>query len=190
MKRGREQFKKYSGLIDLLFSYYSMFPKRILHKKLVNVRKMHGKVGLAKRYCILKNLAKSVGQNVSIQPDVYIFNAENLTIGDNVSVHPMAYIEAYGGVTIGDDVSIAEGATIMSVNHIFDDKSRPIKDQGVKKMPIVVGNNVWIGAKATILGDNVIGDGVIIGAGAVVTKSIENNKIVAGVPAKVIKSRG
>lgn len=188
--RKREIFKRFRILIRLLSYFYSLFPKKIQTFFLIRNRRRTGCWGIAVRYALLKNLASSIGENVSIHPDVYLFNVQNLKIGDNVSVHPMTYIEAAGNVTIGNDVSIAHGVTIMSVNHGYDDLEIPIKDQPVPRKPVVIGNNVWIGAKAVILGGNTVLDGVVIGAGSVVTKDIQSNMVVVGVPAHVIKERG
>lgn len=187
--RGRDKFKKYRKAINLLCKYYSIYPKIILRRKLIKARKSTGVSGIIKRYCILKCIAKNIGDNVSIQPDVYIFNPENLSIGNNVSIHPMTYIEAYGGITIGNDVSIAHGVTLLSASHKYDNKNIPIKDQGISSEPLIIGDNVWIGAKATILCGKNIGNGSIIGANCVVTKNVNNDEIVGGVPNKVLKNR-
>ena len=190
MIRGRDKFNKYKSAISFISKFYSIFPKKMQMKALIHHRKKVGIWGLVIRYALLKNLAKSVGDNVSIQPDVYLFNVQELSIGSNVSIHPLTYIEAYGGVEIGNDVSIAHGTTIMAVTHNFDDIDAPIKEQGVKRLPIRINDNVWIGSKATILGGNIIGEGAIIGAGAVVTRNVDSNTVVAGVPANIIKYRG
>lgn len=189
MARGREQFDKYRFLISALIRAYSLFPKKFQKYLLTRYRKTTGLKGMAVRYALVKNLAKSVGEKVSIQPDVYFFNLENLTIGSNVSLHPMCYIEAYGGVSIGDNVSIAHGVTIMSVSHNYTGRDVPIRDQGISAEPIKISDNVWIGAKATILGNVSIGSGVVIGATAVVTKDIPDDCVAAGVPARIIKER-
>lgn len=189
MARGRDKFQKFKPVISFIVRFYSLFPRSMQTKALIRHRKQTGNLGLVIRYALLKNLAKHVGDNVSIQPDVYLFNIQELSIGDNVSIHPMTYIEAYGGVEIGNDVSIAHNTTIMSVTHNYEDVNSPIKEQGITGLPIRIEDNVWIGAKATILGGNNIGTGVIIGAGSVVTKSISENTVVAGVPARVIKER-
>lgn len=187
--RGRDKFKKFRVILKLLQAFYSVFPRKIRLFFFVRRRKTCGYYGLAVRYALLKTLAKSVGDNVSIYPDVYLFNVQNLIIGNNVSIHPMSYVEAYGGVVIGNDVSIAQGTTIMSVNHDFSKLDIPIKDQGIEARPILIENDVWIGAKATVLGNVTIASGTVVGASAVVTKNTECNSVVAGIPARIIKKR-
>lgn len=188
--RGREQFRRYRALIDVIEKAYGALPRGIREKCFVRLRSKPGKLAMLKRYVLLRTLAKRVGENVAVFPDVYLQNIQELSVGDNVSFHPMVYIEAYGGVSIGDDVSIAEGASLFSVNHIYESLEVPIKDQGLEPLPIVVEDNVWIGAKATILGGVNAASGSIIAAGAVVTKDVPPNSIVAGVPARTIRNRG
>ena len=95
-----------------------------------------------------------------------------------------------GGVKIGENVLIGNYVSMHSENHIFADTSIIINKQGVTHKGIIIGNDCWIGAKVTILDGARIGDGCVIAAGAVVTAgAIPAYSIVAGVPAKVIKSR-
>ncbi len=189
MARGRDQFRKYKGLISLIAAFYALFPKRLQRRLLVRYRKTPGVRGLVLRYALLKNLARKVGDNVSVQPDVYLFNVENLSIGSNVSIHPMCYIEAYGGVEIGSDVAIAHGVTVMAVSHGFSELDVLIKDQPLIPQPIRIEDNVWLGAKAVILGGNTVGTGSVIAAGAVVTADVAPNTVAAGVPARPIRQR-
>lgn len=189
MKRGREKFNKYKPIIDGLVRVYNIFPLKIRLKLFEYHRNTKGKKGLVIRYILLKTLAKHVGNNVSIHSDVYILNPESIFIGDNVSIHPMCYIQGKGKIKIGNDVSIAHGVTILSENHIFSDINTPIKDQGIDYKMTEIESNVWIGAKASVLSGVTIKSGSIVGAGSIVTKSIDNNSIVAGVPAQLIKKR-
>ena len=115
------------------------------------------------------------------------FNVDKMKFGNNVSVHPMCYFQASGGIEIGNDVSIAHGVTLMTQNHSYEDRNIPIKDQPVISKPIIIEDNVWIGAKATVLYGRRIGKNSVIAAGAVVTKDVPPNTVVAGVPARVIK---
>ena len=187
--RGREKFKKIKLIINIIAKFYSLFPKKVQNRMFIKLRKKTGSFAMLKRYCIIKNLAKNIGDNVSIHPDVYIYNIQNLSIGDNVSIHPMTYIEACGYVEIGNDVSIAEGVTIMSVNHQFSNLEIPIKDQPVLCGKITIEDNVWLGAKSTILYGRTIKKGSIVGANCLVTKDVQENEIVGGVPNRLIKKR-
>ena len=90
---------------------------------------------------------------------------------------------------IGDDTLLAEMVSIRDHDHRFDDLTIPIREQGMTCAPIVIGRNVWIGAKVSVVKGVTIGDGAIIGANAVVTRDVPANAIAAGVPARVIKMR-
>lgn len=188
-KRGRESFNRYKILINLLTRIIKIIPYKIRVYVFTRLRMLQGIVGIGLRYIFLKSIAKNIGENVSIHPGVYIFNIDNLDIGNNVSIHPMSYIEAMGGVSIGNDVSIAHSATILSANHVFQNINKPIKDQGLVYHKTIIRDNVWIGAKATILSGVEVNEGTIIAAGAVVTKETLNNSIVGGIPAEIIKIR-
>lgn len=112
-----------------------------------------------------------------------------IQIGDNSSVNPHTFIQGGGPVLIGNDVRIAAYCSIVASNHIFSDPNTLIREQGLKKMGVTIGNDVWIGVGARILDGVVIGNGAVIGAGAVVTKSVEPFAIVVGVPARKIGIR-
>lgn len=187
--RGREQFEKYKMLLNILTSFYRIFPLKIRKKLFEKSRRKRGRSGLAVRYALLRSIAANVGDNVSIHEDVYIRNPQGLTIGDNVSIHPMCYLEALGGLYLGSDISIAHGTTIMTTDHNYKDLTIPIKDQGVTEKPVRIEDNVWIGAKASILCGNTVGTGSIIAAGAVVTKDVPPCSIMGGVPARLIGER-
>lgn len=187
--RGRDAFQKFKPLILGLATVLKVLPNSVRSKMLVRFRRTTGYKGLVIRYALLKTLAGSCGDNVSIHPDVYLFSVSRLKLGDNISIHPMCYIDASGEVDIGNDVSIAHATTILSTSHTFDDLDVPIKDQTIEKKKTTVEGNVWIGAKSTILCGNTVHSGSVIAAGAVVTHDVPANTIVAGVPARVIKER-
>lgn len=190
--RGRDQFKKYKKIFELFVSLYRHLPLRWRKNALEKHRNMRGKIGIGLRYVILKSITDSIGDNVAIFPSVYIFNPENLVIGNNVSIQPMTYMECgyvKGGITIDDDVSIAHGVTIMGTTHRFDNHDEKIRDQGVDNEPVHIEENVWIGAKAAVLSGVTIGHGSVVGAGAVVNKSLEPEGVYVGVPARRVKER-
>ena len=113
----------------------------------------------------------------------------DITIGDNCSINPYCVIYGHGGLTIGNGVRIATHTVIVPGNHVFDDTSKPIHQQGVIKKGIKIEDDVWIGAGVRILDGVIIRKGCIIGASSVLTKSTEEYGVYAGVPAKKIKSR-
>ncbi len=188
-QRGRSLFTKYKKILFFLSKGISIFPKGSRIKILQFFRGTKGIKGIALRYILLRSICEKCGDNVSVHDSVYLLNPDKLSLGDNVSIHPMCYIDAAGGIEIGNDVSIAHNATILSTTHTFEDIKVPIKDQEVKYEKTKLMDDIWIGCKATILSGTVVGSGVVIAAGSVVNKNINNNTVVAGVPAKKIKDR-
>lgn len=141
------------------------------------------------RYVTYRRLCDSWGRKVIVFPAAIILSPESLKVGTSVSIHQHCYIDARGGITIGDDVMISHGVTLLASSHSFDDTSVPMKSQPVVMDPVTIADDVWLGAKATVLMGVNIGQGAIIAAGAVVTGDVPAYAIVGGVPAKVIGSR-
>ena len=110
-------------------------------------------------------------------------------IGHHSFVGCNAVMGAGGGIQIGNYVLIGQCVNIHSENHNYLDTNRLIRDQGVSYRGVVIGDDVWIGSKATILDGVTVGKGAIIGAGAVVTHSVPPLGIAVGVPAKIIRFR-
>src|SRR5690625_3257069 len=189
MSRGRDKFNKYKSLIYMLVKVTKIVPIGLRQKLFVFFRMTQGTMGLVIRYILLKSIAKQCGDNVSIHPQVYIFNIQKLTIGDNVSIHPMSYIDFSGEIIICNYVSIAHGTTIMSSTHRYESRDVPIKDQPIDLFSTEIKNDVWIGAKVMILAGVKVASGSILAAGAIVTKDTSANSIVGGVPAVKIKER-
>lgn len=115
-----------------------------------------------------------------------------ITIGNHCDFGAFNHITATNKIIIGDYCLTGKWVTISDNNHgttSFEDLSEPpIKRKVVSKGPIIIGNNVWIGDKATILGGVTIGDGAVVAANSVVTKNIPAYSVVAGNPACVIKN--
>ena len=114
----------------------------------------------------------------------------DISIGKKCSVHPYCVFYGQGGLTIGDYVRIATHTVIVPANHNFDDLDEFILNQGSTRQGVVIEDDVWIGAGVKILDGCRIGRGSVIGAGTVVTKSVEPYSVVVGVPGKVIRKRG
>ncbi len=112
-----------------------------------------------------------------------------IKIGSNVGLGEFAYLGGAGGLEIGDECIVGQYFSCHPENHVVSDLKAAIRHQGVTRHGIKIGSNCWIGSKVTILDGVEIGSGCIIAAGAVVTKSFPANAVIAGVPAKLIKSR-
>lgn len=114
---------------------------------------------------------------------------EGLVVGDNVGISANSLISIRGKIKIGNDVIIGPYFTMHPENHIFKSNVLPIRLQGEKRAGIQIKDNVWIGARVSVLDGVTIGSGAVIAAGAVVTKDVPDNCVVAGVPAVIIKQR-
>lgn len=130
----------------------------------------------------------AIGRNVRIGPDAIVHFPERVRLGSNVLVHNGAHFDAEGGIEIGDNFVSAEGLTILTSNHRYEGDALPWDEEKVLRK-VVVGENVWCGRRVMILPGVTIGEGAIVGAGAVVTKDVEPLSIVGGNPARVIKRR-
>mgnify|MGYP002622525727 CR=1 FL=1 len=119
------------------------------------------------------------------------YSCVNNAVGDVVIGHHTRiglHNTIIGPVNIGNHVNLAQGITVTALNHNFSDPSSRIDEQGVSTTPVNIGNDIWIGANAVVLPGVSIGDHAVVAAGAVVTKDVPPHTLVAGVPAKVIKS--
>ncbi len=138
-----------------------------------------------RRFCG-RLMLRRCGKKVNIEKGAFF--SRKVTLGDYSGLGVNSKI--YGTCTIGDYVMMGEDCTVITRNHRNDRTDIPMMQQGFEEeRPVTIGNDVWIGDKVTILAGVEIGDGCIIGAGSVVTKSIPPYSIAAGVPARVIRSR-
>ena len=110
----------------------------------------------------------------------------DVTIGDHTRIG--IHCTVIGPVCIGNHVNLAQGITVTALNHNFEDPAKRIDEQGVSTKPVVIGDDVWIGANAVVLPGVTIGNHSVVAAGAVVTKDVPDHTLVGGVPAKVIKN--
>ncbi len=186
---GRQLFEKHGKKVEVLIRIARSFPKSFRQRRFLASCMSRGLCGQLKRYVWISTLAKSVGKNVAIFPNVYFEHLDRLTIGNNVSIHQMCYIDAGGEIEIGNDVSIAHRTTILSNNHHYTEIDKPIKYQGMDQAKTIIEDNVWIGCGVTVLAGTHLGYGSVIGANSVITKNVMTNEIVAGNPAHHIKDR-
>ena len=142
----------------------------------------------------------SIGEKCFFQDYLYLtawneYQGEHftpeLTIGNNGRFGAFNHITCINKIQIGDNCLTGKWVTISDNNHGTTDfdtlHEAPIKRKLYTKGPVIIGNNVWIGDKATILGGVTIGDGAVIAANSVVTKDVPAYSVVGGNPARVIK---
>lgn len=152
-----------------------------------------------KQNCVIDALSKygieignnfTLGENCIIECTGVIRNlGEKLIIGNDVGISANSFLGVRGSVSIGDNTIIGPNFYLHSENHVFNCTNILIKDQGESRIGISIGENCWIGSNVTVLDGVKIGSGCVIAAGSVVTKNVEDNSVVAGVPAKIIKKR-
>lgn len=137
-----------------------------------------------------------IGNNVSILDGTSIDCTgvlrnlgEGLRIGDNVGFAQNCFIQVRGTVIIGNNVIFGPYVKIFSENHNFSNLNVPIKDQGETRGNVIIEDNVWIGANATVLSGVTIGEGSVIAASSLVNKDVPPYSVVAGIPAKIIRQR-
>lgn len=163
------------------------------------------KLRIGKNVIIKGNI--KIGYGVNIESNVKIYNntylGNQVIIGDNVELRSNGISKVrigdktsinrnsmvMGLVTIKENCAIAPGCIIVGSNHVFDDVHVDIKKQGLSRKGISIERNVWLGANVVVLDGVRIGEGSVIGAGSIVTKSIPAFSIAVGNPCKVVKSR-
>jgi acetyltransferase-like isoleucine patch superfamily enzyme len=138
------------------------------------------------RDIICRITGRQVDESVAVFPPFHTEFGKNLHLGRDVFINLGCRFQDAGGITIGDGTLIGHGSTLTTLNHSVD----PDRRADMLPAPIVIGRKVWLGASVTVVPGVAIGDGAIVGAGSVVTKDVEADTIVAGVPARVIRATG
>jgi len=129
-------------------------------------------------------IGSQLDESTIIFPPFYTNFGKFIQIGKNVFINHACSFLDMGGITIEDHVLIGPKVNLVTENHPLT----PADRRALISKPILVKRNAWIGAAATILPGVTIGENAVVAAGAVVTTDVPDNTIVAGVPAKIIKS--
>jgi len=133
-------------------------------------------------------LSEIIGDNIDESTTIFAPFYTNfgrfIKIGKNVFINHACSFLDMGGITIEEEVLIGPKVNLITENHPLD----PTDRRALITKPIIIKRNAWIGAGATILPGVTIGKNAVVAAGAVVSKNVPDNAIVAGVPAKIIRS--
>jgi len=137
------------------------------------------------RSLLVKGFVDACGHRPRVKSNADI--SPFISIGDHSELGTRCLIQA--GVVIGSDVIMGPDVKIYTRNHRFDSLDTPIRNQGKHSASTQIGNDVWIGANVVILPGVSIGDHSVIAASAVVTRDVSSGSVVAGNPARFVKSR-
>lgn len=147
------------------------------------------------RVFTLKILGASIGKKVNINADIYLHmetlesSFKNLVVGNNVYIGPKVFLDLSGPIIIGDNATISMNCCILTHQDPGETKSRPIAKYYPKKIKSVrISEGAYIGANATLLPGITIGKMSVVGAGAIVVDDVPDSVVVAGVPARIIKT--
>lgn len=141
-----------------------------------------------KREAILSAFFAKAGEDLYIEPPLHANWGKNTHWGNHCYANFNLTLVDDGNIFIGDHVLIAPNVTISATGHPVHPELR--KQLAQFSIPVVIGNNVWIGANAVILPGVHIGDNTVIGAGSVVTKDIPANVVAVGNPCRVLREIG
>ena len=137
-----------------------------------------------------------VGADCTLEPDIYFkfdgfwLPGPSIIIGNRVFVGRDVEFNVQGKIEIGDDSGIGSGCVLTDHNHAMAPVAERMRDQEVEIDPILIGKDVIVGVNSVILKGVKIGDGAVVAAGSVVTKSVPANEIWGGNPARKIRDRG
>ena len=173
--------KKVDATTDLFETFHALSQEALKITMEIN-NKYHTPQELVELFS--KLTGKKVDPTFRIFPPFYTDCGKNITIGKNVFINACCRFQDQGGISIGDGCLIGHNVTIATLNHDINPETRA----DLHPAPVKIGKNVWIGSDSTILPGIEIGDGAIVGAGSVVTKSVAPNTIVCGNPAKFLKN--
>ena len=130
-------------------------------------------------------IGKKVDESFVLIPPFYTAGGDEIRVGQNVFIDQNCTFYDLGGLDIADGVMIGPNVSIITTSHPLEPSQRRAATIG---KPIVIGKGVWIAAGATIIGGVTVGENTVVAAGSVVTKDVPANTLVAGNPAKVIRS--
>ncbi|UUX35071.1 DapH/DapD/GlmU-related protein [Fundicoccus culcitae] len=129
-------------------------------------------------------LGYSIPESTRIRQPFYMDFGKNIQFGENVFINASVHMQDQGGIKIGNNALIGHQVVLATLDHDLE----PSKRGNLHPAPIVIEEDVWIGANATILKGVTIGKGSVVAAGCVVNKDVPPYSVVGGIPARVIKN--
>jgi acetyltransferase-like isoleucine patch superfamily enzyme len=137
---------------------------------------------------IHRRKVRRIGKDVWLDLHIHLSGRE-IYVDDAVYIGPSCRFYGRGGIYVGEGAMIGPETTVLSSMPCYEDPSSLPFDAGVRPMPVRIGKGVWIGYRATLCPGITVGDGAIIGMGAVVTEDIPSGAVVGGNPARIVRMR-
>lgn len=113
----------------------------------------------------------------------------SLRVGDKVVFGRDNTVNCYLDIEFGDATIVADWVYVCDFDHVYEDVTVPIKDQGIVKSPVRIGPDCWVGTKASVLRGAMVGEGCVLAAHTVVRDEVPAFSVVGGVPGRVLKDR-
>ncbi|MFJ3623711.1 sugar O-acetyltransferase [Streptomyces iakyrus] len=135
---------------------------------------------------MLHELLGAVGEGVELRPPVYVDYGSNISVGARTFVNYNLTALDVARITIGEDCQIGPNVQLLTPTHPVEPEPR--RDKLEAALPIVIGDNVWLGGGVIVCPGVTIGDNAVIGAGAVVTKDVPANVVAVGNPARPVRN--
>jgi acetyltransferase-like isoleucine patch superfamily enzyme len=135
-------------------------------------------------WCLRHFCRMAIGKSTSIHRRCRMYHSHRIVIGSHSVINYGVLLDGRRGLTVGDNVSISEGTVILTLGHDVD-----APDFALKGAAVSIGDRVFVGACARILPGVSVGEAAVIAAGAVVVRDVEPYTLVAGVPARFVRSR-
>jgi acetyltransferase-like isoleucine patch superfamily enzyme len=146
--------------------------------------------GMNLRSFFYRPFFKTFGKNVKIRDGVTIKYPSEIEMGDGVKIEPYCIFVGKKGLKIGNNTLIGAGTKIITSNHNHEDIDIPIAQQGLSFVKVEIGEDVWFGFDVKVLGGSVIGKGCVVGTNSLISNKVfDEYSIIAGTPAKFIRSR-
>ena len=143
-------------------------------------------VGRRLRRMLMRVLGADLARSATIHGGSYLSRPAHLAMGAGSFVNRNCYLDLAAPVVLGDQVTIGHGTTLVTTRHDIGPTGR--RCAGHTAEPIHIGDGAWLGANVTVLAGVTIGNGAVVAAGALVARDVAANTLVAGVPARVLRS--
>jgi len=147
-------------------------------------------LGVVLRGFLLKRLLKRMGKGVTISTGVAVLYPKGIELGEYVRIARDCDLDGRGGLIIGNYTLIGFESLLITCTHNHRNYNLPIQRQGMFSLPIKIKDDVWVGARVSILPGITINEKAVLGINAIITKDVPAGSIVAGIPGKIVGRRG